>query len=162
MEERGKWKLEKAGLSECRKPVEVTQEITETSQPVQNQNKRGDCAQLEQACDWQMERSEKSDACFVRFAVRFAGDTLDATLQEIQRLIIDGCSGRKIHYAAHVVESGKRVWLSSGAKEIRSIWCTTCAGAEKCANCILRGSMKKEESPSRSCGKLQRNIRSWN
>ena len=48
------------------------------------------CAKLEQACDSQMERSEKSDARFVGIAARFRGNELDATLAKIQRLIIDG------------------------------------------------------------------------
>ena len=37
-----------------------------------------------------MERSEKTDAVFVRVAVNFAGNELDATLEKIQRLMIDG------------------------------------------------------------------------
>ena len=81
------------------------------------QKSEEDCAQPEQACDSRMERSKKSAACFVRGAVRFAGDTLDATLQEIQRLIIDGRSGRKIHYAAHVVRVGRTYGFRPAQRE---------------------------------------------
>ncbi len=112
-------------------------------------NERGiHCAELERSCERQMERSEKTDARFVHFAARFAGNKLDATLEKIQRLIIDGCSGRKIHYTDD--EAGERSWLSFGAKETRSIWCTTCAGAEKCASFTLRDLAKREESRIRS------------
>lgn len=105
-------------------------------------------AELERSSERQMERSEKSDARFVHFAVRFAGNALDATLEEIQRLIIDGCSGRKIHYTKD--GAGEKSWLSFGAKEIRSTWCTTCAEVEKCASSTLRVLAKREESPIRS------------
>ena len=88
--------------------------------------------ELEHLSEARMERSEKTDAYFVRFAARFAGNELDATLEEIQRLIIDGCSGRKIHYTDD--GAGEKQWLSSGAKEIRSTWCTMCAAVEKCAS----------------------------
>jgi hypothetical protein len=64
--------------------------MAETSEPTRNPKKRGNCAELEQARNQQMEHSEKSDACFLRIAGRFAGNTLDATLAKIQRLIIDG------------------------------------------------------------------------
>src|SRR5262249_5656948 len=107
-----------------------------------------------------MERSEKMDADLRAFVASFAGNELDATLRKIRRLMIDGCSGRKIHYAAHVIGVGKKLWLSSGAKVTRSTWCTTCAAAGKCASFTLRVLTKMEESPIVSFAKFRRNIRS--
>ena len=102
-------------------------------------------AGLERSCKRQMERSKKTDAHFELFAVSFAGDELDATLEKIRRLMIDGCSGKKIHYTND--EAGERSWLSFGAKETRSTWCTTCAEAEKCASSTLHVLAKRGESP---------------
>jgi len=116
--------------------------------PPKNQKERHSYAELERGCERQMERSKKTDACFVHFAGRFAGNKLDATLEKIQRLIIDGRSGRKLHYTDD--EAGEKSWLLSGAKETRSTWCTTCAAAEKCASFTLHVLAKREESPIRS------------
>ena len=103
------------------------------------------CAELERSCERQMERSKKTDAHFMHIAVSFAGDELDATLEKIRSLIIDGCSGKKIHYTND--EAGEKSWLSFGAKETRSTWCTTCAEAEKCASSTLHVLAKREELP---------------
>src|SRR5690348_3448429 len=109
---------------------------------------RAHCAELERACEARMEHSEKTDARFARFALNFAGNGLVATLGQILRLIIDGCSGNKIHYTKD--EAGEKVWLSFGAKAIRSIWCTMCAATEKCANSTSRVLATKAALPIRS------------
>ena len=103
--------------------------------------------ELERSCERQMECNEKTNTSFVLFAVRFAGNKLDATPEKIQRLIIDGCSGKKIHYTGD--EAGEKLWLSFGAKETRSTWCTMCAEVEKCASFTLPVLAKREESPIR-------------
>src|SRR5215831_12511353 len=61
-------------------------------------------AEWEQTCERRMERSKKTCASFVYVRAKFRGNALDATPQKIQRPIIDGRSGQKIHSAAHVVE----------------------------------------------------------
>jgi len=83
---------------------------------------------------------------------------LDATLSKILRLIIDGCSGSPIHYTQ--TKQWEKGMAFVRRKEIRSIWCTTCAAAEKCANFILprlgdKGSHHRSDSPR----KFPRSIR---
>ena len=100
--------------------------------------------ELERSCERQMECNEKTNTNFVLFAGRFAGNKLDATPEKIQRLIIDGRSGQKIHYTDD--KAGEKLWLLFGAKETRSTWCTMCAEAEKCASFTLHVLAKREES----------------
>jgi len=64
------------------------------------------CVELEQRCEARMEHSEKTDAYFAPFAVRFAGDELDATLGKILRLIIDGVVEAK--YTTPRTKQGRR------------------------------------------------------
>jgi len=139
--------LSEAGWIECmRAAVNMEQRLERLFRlPIIWKDER--CVELEQRCETRMEHSEKTDACFAQFAVSFADNRLVATLSKFLRLIIDGCSGSKIHYTKD--EAGEKVWLSFGAKEIRSTWCTTCAAVAKCANFILRVSATRVASPIR-------------